>query len=104
MFLDCLGGGVLKETFLALEHIQTHVLAVLAATLVCEYRVRVAVVGKLCNERLSRCGSLVVLLPMLFKPAHLVERLETRAALLRSGVVAEVRGCDAEKKGALRLV
>ena len=81
-----------------------HVLAMLAATLACEYLVRVAafvVVEKLHYNRLGRCNQLWVLLPILFKPAHLVVRVEDEGGSVRSGVVAEFGVRDAEKKGAL---
>ena len=70
-----------------------HVLAMLAATLACEYLIRMAafvVVEKLHYDRLGRCNPLWVLLQILFKPAHLVERVEDEGDSVRSGVVVKL--------------
>ena len=70
-----------------------YVLAVLAATLACEYLVRVAtlvVVEKLHYDRLGRCDPLWVFLPMLFKPAHPVVRVEDDGGSACSGVSTEL--------------
>ena len=70
-----------------------HELAVLAETLACEYIVGVTtlvVVEKLHYDRLGRCDPLWVLLPMLFKPAHLVVRVEDDGGSVRSGVATEL--------------